>query len=644
MNFYICFLLLLIAPHLSWGTDLVSINTTSMGSGNLGSARSQITSDGRFVVFTSRASDLVVNDNNGDLDIFVRDLQAGTTTLVSINATGTGSGNDQSEDPQITPDGRFVVFTSRASDLVVNDNNRRNDVFVRDLQAGTTTLVSVNATDTGSGIGPSGGGQITPDGQFVSFISAARDLVINDNNGLGDVFVRDLQAGTTTLVSINSAGTNSGNNSSFSAFRSPQITSDGRFVVFISAASDLVVNDNNGDLDTFVRDLQAGITTLVSVNATGTDSGNGGSSGDQITPDGRFVSFTSRASDLVVNDSNGLSDGFVRDLQAGTTTLVTVNTTGTDSGNSFSGVSQITLDGRFVVFVSDASNLVVNDSNGLPDVFVRDLQAGTTTLVSVNAAGTDSGNGSSGSDRSKITPDGRFVVFVSDASNLVVNDSNGRNDVFVRDLWAGTTTLVNVNATGTDSGNGGSGGGQITPDGRFVSFTSAASDLVANDNNEAEDVFRFLNPRDVSAEPVVMLDPATINFGTQIVNTTSPEQSVMLSNTGTAVLNIDSIETSGDFDISSENCGDTLAAGANCTINVTFTPKDRGQRTAELTVNSDAVSSPDTIDLNGIGTATAPGLSAATSIPTLSEWGIIILSSLLALIAIGIVKLRDTHN
>ena len=516
MKFYIHLLLFLSVPRLLWATDLVSVNAAGTDSGNNSSEFSTITPDGRFVGFNSRASDLVANDSNGFLDVFVRDLQAGITTLVSVNAAGTTSGNNESLGPQFTPDGRFVTFHSRASDLVVNDNNGFLDIFVRDLQAGITTLVSVNAAGTDSGNGESFGIQITPDGQFVAFSSRASDLVTNDNNERDDVFARDLQASTTTLVSINAAGIESGNDRSGAT--GPQITPDGRFVTFHSRASDLVANDNNERDDVFVRDLQAGTTTLVSVNTAGTDSGNGTSLNPRITPDGRFVTFTSRASDLVANDNNGNHDVFVRDLQAGTTTLVSVNAAGTDSGDSDSTNPQITPDGRFVTFGSQASDLVTNDSNecrsiipgiGPPtfscsDIFVRDLQAGTTTLVSVNATGTDSGNDGSppfplGPDP-QITPDGRFVTFTSQASDLVANDNNGDLDAFIRDLQAGTTTLVSINAAGTDSGNDLSFSPRITPDGWSVTFISGANDLVANDSNGARDVFWFFNRGAIGVE------------------------------------------------------------------------------------------------------------------------------------------------
>jgi Ca2+-binding RTX toxin-like protein len=206
-------------------------------------------------------------------------------------------------------------------------------------------------------------------------------------------------------------------------------------VAFSSEAFDLVTTDTNSTTsDVFVRDLQLGTTTLVSVNDAGTGSGNGRSYNPEISADGQFVVFSSHADDLVATDTNGTRDVFVRDLTRGTTTtLVSVNEAGIDSGNAFSGYPTISANGRFVAFESNADDLVATDTNGMSDVFVRDLENGTTILVSVNEAGTDSGG-----DRSvdaAITPDGRVVAFNSHADNLVATDTNGAQDVFAFEVY-----------------------------------------------------------------------------------------------------------------------------------------------------------------------------------------------------------------
>jgi hypothetical protein len=406
-------------------TTLVSVNSAGTGTGNHESLVWDISVDGRFVAFQSDASDLVANDTNGSMsDVFVRDLKTGTTILVSVNRAGTASGNFSSRQPAMSADGRFVAFASFASDLVANDTNGTENIFVRDLRTGTTALVSVNSTGTDTGDMSSFNPAISADGRFVAFESDASDLVANDTNGTADAFVRDRKTGTTTLVSVNSAGTGSGNRESFVW----DISADGRFVAFTSFASDLVTNDTNDTGDVFVRDLKTGTTTLASVNRAGTGSGNEESLDLAISANGRFVTFVSLASDLVANDTNGGFDVFVHDLKTGTTTLVSVNGAGAGSGFSFNPV--ISADGRFVAFTSPVGDLVGNDTNGTFDVFVRDLKTRTTTLVSVNSAGTDGGNGLSGSPA--ISADGSCVAFTSSASDLVPNDTNGTLDIFAR--------------------------------------------------------------------------------------------------------------------------------------------------------------------------------------------------------------------
>ncbi len=253
-------------------TRLVTVNRFGMGAGTVSSfpmnrtTSMALSGDGSVLAFSTSASDLTaINDTNDTIDVFVRDFQSGTTSLVSVNRLGTASGNGGSGAPVISQDGRFVVFTSFASDLVANDTNEDGDVFVRDLRLGTTTLVSVNRLGIGSGNGYSLGLQISADGRFVAFESFATDLVGIPRAGAShsDVFVRDLQLGTTTLVSVNRLGTGSGNDFSVG----PSISPDGRFVAFQSQATDLVAafDTNSHNNDVFVRDLQLGTTTLVSV-------------------------------------------------------------------------------------------------------------------------------------------------------------------------------------------------------------------------------------------------------------------------------------------------------------------------------------------------------------------------------------------
>lgn len=457
--------------------------------------------------------------------VVVPAIAAQQPTLITVNQAGNASGNEGLEisQPAVSADGRFVAFVSFSSDLVPNDVNGTWDVFVRDLQAGTTTLVSVNAAGTGSGNGTSGISQgfvslaMSENGRFVVYSSKATDLAANDTNLAEDIFVRDLQNGTTTLVSINAAGTASGNGgSSF-----PQISSDGSSISFLSRATDLVAtNDANGPLtDVFVRRVNTATTVLVSINAAGTGTGNHISGVNTINADGRYVAFASKASNLVTNDTNGnMNDVFLRDLQAGTTILVSVTPDGAGSGNEVSYNAVVSAGGGRVVFSSLATNLTsLPDTNSIQDVLVRDIQTATTSLVTVNRQGTAAGAGQSVVNSYPIlSENGNIVAFSSGAADLVNNDTNGARDVFVRNISEGTTTLVSINLTGIGSGNLGSGNYSIglSGDGRFVAFDSIANDLVSNDpdppiDNRTSDV--FLRDLQTSTTRLISVNNANIS-------------------------------------------------------------------------------------------------------------------------------------
>ncbi len=446
--------------------------------------------NGRFVAFHSFASNLTpLLDNNGRHDVFVRDLETGTTTLVSVNLAGTGAANGDSQKPVISADGRYVAFESTASNLVATDTTTTSDIFVRDLQTGTTTLVSVNSSGTGPGSQESLGPVISANGRVVAFRSFASNLVANDNNSAIDVFARDLQTGTTSLVSRNASGAASGNGPSFTTNlpkdKAPRawISKDGRFVVFESQATDLVsLSDLNGPTtDVFMRDLQTNTTTLLSVNKFGTGSGNAGGGEPVIAGNGRFVFFQSSSTDLAGNVSGFSVDLFVRDLQTNTTTLVSVTTanTGSDAHPSSRYFPVTSDDGRYVIFQSEDKDFVTNDSNSGRDVFRRDLQTNTTTLISVNATGGTTAN--SAALGSVMSADGRFVSFIGFGDDYVsTSDNNHRGDVYLRDVAAGTTTLLSVNSAGTATANLGGDYPVISVDGRFVYFESGSIDMVAN--------------------------------------------------------------------------------------------------------------------------------------------------------------------
>ena len=409
-----------LAPAAAQVTARVSVDSAGI-QGDGSSWFSSVSADGRFVAFTSEATDLVAGDTNLRNDIFVRDLQLGTTVRVSVGAGG-AQGNDESYYPSISADGRYVAFYSHSSNLVPGDTNSHSDVFVHDRQLGTTERVSLST----------GGGQagslnehpsISADGRYVAFGSPADNLVPGDTNFWTDVFVRDRQLGTTERVSVDSSGAQCNGSSDY-----PSISADGRYVVFHSHSTNLVAGDTNGVFDIFVRDRQLGTTERVSVDSGGAQ-GNSDSDSPSISADGRYIAFHSFASNLVAGDTNAREDIFVRDRQAGATERASVGAGGVQ-GNFASVSPWISADGRYVEFASFATNLVAGDTNSREDIFLRDRQLGATERVSVDSAGIQ-GNGHSYSGG--ISSDGRIVAFMSESTNLVPGDSNARTDVFVRD-------------------------------------------------------------------------------------------------------------------------------------------------------------------------------------------------------------------
>jgi Tol biopolymer transport system component len=397
--------------------------------------------------------------------------------LILISLAAGAQGNAASGNPAISADGRYVTFESAATNLVAGDTNSMYDIFVRDRTAGVTSRVSKNSAGE-EGTLVSYQPSISEDGRYVAFHSYANNLVTGDTNGAPDIFVRDRQTGTTTLVSKSSAGVE-GDTASFN----PSISADGRYVAFRSVASNLVAGDTNGFEDVFVRDRQTGTTWLISKSSAGVQ-GEGVSQYPSISADGRYVAFDSAATNLVAGDTNGVNDIFVRDRQTGTTTLVSKDSAGVQ-GEGTSYRASISAEGRYVAFHSAATNLVSGDTNGVNDIFVRDRQTGTTTRVSKDSAGMQ---GDDDSFDPAISAEGRYVTFYSGATDLVSDDTNTATDIFVRDRQTGTTTRVSKNSAGGEV-DGSSWAPAISADGRYVTFYSGATNLVAGDTNSNQDVF-----------------------------------------------------------------------------------------------------------------------------------------------------------
>jgi Tol biopolymer transport system component len=400
--------------------------------GNGLSFHAVISADGRYVAFQSESTDLVAADTNDHEDIFLRDRVGRTTRRMSLATDGTQA-NDDCIDPAISGDGRFIAFSSTSSSLIPSDGNGFfSDVFVRDRLAGTLEIVSVSSTGVQGNV-YSVSPSISADGRFVAFSSRAINLVPGETNGsIEDIFVRDRQAGTTERVSVDSGGIQGDGPSLF-----PSISADGRYVAFTSSATNLVPGDTNGEIDVFVHDRQTGTTVRASVDSSGVQA-NTESNAPRISADGRFVVFWSPATNLVPGDTNFCSDVFVRDLQGETTERVSINT-GEGQANLPSGSASISGDGRFVAFWSRATNLIPNNWTFQEQVYVRDRQLGTTEMASLDSAGTQANHHCADPSMSA---DGRWVAFRGLATNLVPDDTNGTFDSFVRDLEATSFTSV----------------------------------------------------------------------------------------------------------------------------------------------------------------------------------------------------------
>jgi Tol biopolymer transport system component len=406
---------------------------------------------------------------------------APTTTRISVGADG-AQASGESAYPAISGDGRYVAFASSASNLVAGDSNEAGDIFVKDRTSGALTCASISTSGTPAA-GESYAPSISGDGQRVVFVSEGADLVAGDGNQMADVFMRDLGAQTTTRISVSQAGVEADGSSS-----APRISADGRFVAFASQATNLVAGDTNGESDVFVRDLQTGALERISVAAAG-EPADGPSEGPALSADGRYVAFASTSSNLIPGENGAgatkVWDVYRRDRTAGTTVRVSANLSG-GKGDGHSFAPAISADGRYVAFASHARNLITSDLNERPDVYVRDLQAGTTQRVSVGMGGLEP---TGDSRRPASSADGRFVTFESSAGNLVSEPSpEGSTWVYVRNLSSGLTSRV-VAVSAASAAEGGSSDAAISGDGHWIAFASAEPTLVAGDSNALEDVF-----------------------------------------------------------------------------------------------------------------------------------------------------------
>ena len=407
--------------------------------------------DGTIVAFYSEADNLVDGDTNDAGDVFVHDRSSRRTIRVSVSSQG-AQGDRESTYPSVSGDGRYIAFTSTATNLASGDTNNLPDVYVHDRQTSSTERVSIGSKgEQPDGMSYTYVPAISEDGNRVVFSSSATTLVPGDTNNTPDVFLRDRRSGATERVSVSSEGVQ-GNGPSLHAV----ISGDGRFVAFHSFATNLVANDTNGVSDVFVRDLNARTTRRVSEDRV-RGQGNGEATRATISRDGRVIAFSSKASNLTASPTRGNENVFVVDMVSGGTTQASAIDDDVKDAIccAISALcctivildrkSVISADGNVVAFRSDSATHVRDDTNHYQDIFVFDRRTQQTARVSVSSRGTE---GNRPSVHHGLSSDGRYVAYSSEATNLVESDTNRVSDVFVHDRQTGITERVSVASDG----------------------------------------------------------------------------------------------------------------------------------------------------------------------------------------------------
>jgi Tol biopolymer transport system component len=548
-------------------TTLVSVNMAGTGGGNGDSLPRAISTNGQFVLFESTASNLVANDINLFSDVYVRDLVNHTTTLVSVSTNGF-SGNLVSSSSVMTPDGRYVAFSSWANNLVPGDTNSIPDIFVRDMVEGTTSLISVGAVATNSGapnglISFSDSPAISPDGRYVAFYSTATNLLPNVRTG-SEIYVRDRVGGTTIWASSGSRGPwfpssffpsviscnyEISDNDNYVAYEAalstgvilryglqtgltdlvcsnanvPGVTfqnihsldmsPDGRFIAFVSNTVPTVLSNTA----VYLWDAQSGSNTLVSVNTNGIPSPGVYCDTPAVSSNGQFVAFFSTAFDLTTNPLYSVDNLYLRDMVNSNTILLDADSNGNGAGVNSSTVPVMSADGSVTVF--DTQTILSDRRQEFSDIFARNRLATTPELISMgNALLPDqSPDGISGLSLYSVSSNGQFIAFYSDADDIVPGVTNGFRNVFVRNLALGTNILVSVQTNEVSPGDGLSTDPAISGDGRYVAFTSTADNLVPGDANDALDVF----VRDLQNQSTALVS-VSVNGGHSIGDSYSP--------------------------------------------------------------------------------------------------------------------------
>lgn len=484
-------------------SQLVSHRAGSLSTSNGESYPVAISGDGRWVTYQSTATDLVagVTDLNATSDVFLFDRIDGSTTLVSRSSTvSTASANGYSLPMALSADGRWLLYYSRAIDLVtgVTDTNFEADLFLYDRLLGSSRLVSRSAISTTTAVGATGEAALSADGRWAVFMTYSRSIQsgVSDANGSQDAYLYDRDSGSMTLVT-HAASSLTTTANGFPNLRA--ISPDGRWVLYHSRATNVVnglVEGNPGE-DVFVYDRLSGINTLVSRSAnSATTTANNRSYAVSISDDGRWVLYYSSASNLISGVSLAPDHAYLFDRETGLATLVSDG--GTLPSPATLGIFKrlsLSADGRFVLWNTTQAVLSgVTDGNHGDDAYLFDRLSGSNSLISSSAsAPLRTGNGES--MPIAISPDGSSILYYSEATDLLdgVADSNGNYDLFLRDRVAGITQLVSrVGSTRRTTANARPEAKSISADGRYVLFTSMATNVVAGQidiERNSEDIF-----------------------------------------------------------------------------------------------------------------------------------------------------------
>ncbi|QDV81438.1 Serine-aspartate repeat-containing protein D precursor [Stieleria magnilauensis] len=462
------------------------ISTAADGTESDGQSDSpSISADGRFIAFSSLASNLVADDANRLRDIFVKDTATGAIERVSLSVNG-DQPDGASYTPSISGDGNIVVYRSVAQNLVQDDRNVASDIFAYDRRTGVTRRVSANL-DLDEGNEDSFAPSISGNGRFVAFESTASNLVAGDTNGVADIFVTDLHTGLTKRVSIASNGSQS-NRGSFQ----PSLSDDGRYVVFSSGAQTLDDRDRDLNLDIYVYDRARNALTIASRGAGG-QAANGDSFAPAISGDGQVVSFATTATNLLPGDTNGQIDVYVSDWTDGRLRRVT-------HGNGPSSGASLNADGTNVLFTSYASDLVSSDTNNGPDVFFHDRTLDVTKRVGQSLIE----EADHFALHAVLSQDASVIAMASDGSNLIANDANARRDLFTQRLTG--SYAVKVDSIGVIDG---------LDFGNQFRLASISGQKFADENGNGV--------RDVDAETGAFVEPGLDGWTIQAVNSRTGE-------------------------------------------------------------------------------------------------------------------------